>query len=146
MAQKGSMTHCCERCECTSRNNRTHIHTAQTHFGIHTTSSLACHSQQCVCVHRQGWVGWRGVGGLSQRADGVNGRVNCVSGGPRGDVVLPPGYTKRLRPTCSQTRTYTCTLRGEKKKKHNQNAMMQNLRRKFGHGEKPSKKERLDWN
>lgn len=33
--------------------------------------------------------------GYPQRADRVNSRVNCVSGGPHRDVALPPGNTKQ---------------------------------------------------
>lgn len=130
------MTHCCECCECTSRNNRTHIHTAQTHSLASTQQAVwrAIHNSARVCVYTSR-DGWEGAGG-SQRADGVNGRVNCVSGGSRREVALPPGNTKRPRPT----RTHT--FREEEKKNHHCAKTGEEASPRRG----TSRYEELDWN
>lgn len=97
MAWKGSMTHCCECCECcecTSRNN--HTHSTNTLWQTHNMQSGV---PQRVCTQTEL--------GCSQRADRVNSRVNCVSGGPYKDETLPPGdmkhYSTALCGRCIQT-------------------------------------------
>lgn len=86
-------------------------HAIITHTYTHTTNTLwQIHNMQsgvpyrvCVCV--QTGLGW------SQRADRVNSGVNCVSGGPRREVTLPPGNTERYSTAKSPPHIYKTHLR-----------------------------------
>lgn len=71
----------------------------------------------CVCV--QTGLGW------SQRADRVNSGVNCVSGGPRREVTLPPGNTEHYSTAKSPPHIYKTHLRHHNHK--NNSASMQEL-------------------